>query len=1620
MDATILMPARQSARFRLEWRSLVELVRSRAETEGHRNLYTFLSEGATPERSLSYVELDRRARAIGACLQDSNAACQRVLLLFPPGLDYITAFFGCLYANAIAVPAYPPRQNRNIDRLRKVVYDARPAIALTTQTVMKEIEAGLSEYPDLKALRWIAADGLASQWCSEWRDLNADASTLAFLQYTSGSTANPKGVMVSHGNLLHNEELIQRAFGQSSDSIIVGWLPLFHDMGLIGNVIQPLYAAAECVLFSPMSFLQRPFRWLETISKYRATTSGGPNFAYDLCVRKISPEDRETLDLSSWSVAFNGAEPVRSETLDRFCAAFEPCGFRREAFFPCYGLAEATLFVSGGPGNRKPVVQNFERTALDHNLVVSTSNGERDVRSLVSCGDAPEHQVLIVDPESHTACEKGAVGEIWVSSESVAQGYWNQAEESNRTFQAILDNGAGPYLRTGDLGFIDNGQLYITGRLKDLIIIRGRNCYPEDIEHTVGQCHRALRPGEGVVFSTEIEGEERLIVVHEVARDYRGDDLTKVVENVRRRVAEDHDLQFFHVALVQPGTLLRTSSGKVRRQAMKKTFLEGKLRVLYEWRYSQKLGTKTVEPVAIDLETTREWIAVRVAALVGIARVEIDCDAPIVRYGMDSLAGMELAHSIEANFGAVLPVTTLLGDLSVSEIAQLVFDQCGQTDQRPAVQPAVITPEIAFPLSQGQAALWFLHRLAPQSAAYNVVGAATLRGEVDATALRRAFQALVDRHPVLRTRFETFGGEPSQIIQENVTLFFHEDSSPLSDADFSNRIAEEARRPFDLENGPLIRLALFTRNGGDRLLVLVAHHIVIDMWSVAVLVKELKSIYEAAASGGIATLPAPEFSYHDFVAWQQEELAGPHGQQLQQFWQSELSGELPVLNLNTDHPRPYLQTYEGASKSIRLDDTTVNRLQELAREHLLPIHSVLLAAYATLLYRYTNQDEVIVGCPTSGRTDRRFQSLVGYFVNPLPIRIRLNGTMTFQQLLAGVRETVQRAFAHQDYPFPRIVDDVSADRDPSRSPVFQTTFVFEQAPRFVDQSLAAFALGEEQAQLKLGPLTLESVRIDQAISQFDLSLLVAPIKDELSVALQYNTSLFEPSTIEKMLGHFRVLVDEITARPEQKILDLPMLTQREQQQLLVEFNDTQSDYTRGDSVHQLFEAQVEKTPHATALVYDGGAVNYEELNRKANRLAHHLRALGVGPESRVAILLQRTPDMIAAMLAVLKAGGAYVPLDPAYPSDRLSFMLEDSEASALICNETLARESWTQSVPPAVAGGSAITTQDDFRHLLVIDPPATAGGTDCIQAPPLTCQDTRAHQSGQETLAHQSWIQSVPPAVAGGSTVGIQARCLTVDAKQIKLINLDNDAELIAQQSDDNPQSRVKAENLSHVIYTSGSTGRPKGVAIEHQNVIHFLHWAHQTFATKELSGVLAATSICFDLSVFEIFAPLTSGGTVILANDALHLATHSAASSVTLINTVPSAMTGLLRLGAVTPNVLTINLAGEALKNSLVQQIYAETNVRRVFNLYGPTEYTTYTTGVEVQRGSSNEPTIGKPIANTRVHILNENSALVPVGVVGEICVGGKGLARCYLNRPELTAAKFIPDSLSHDAGSR
>ncbi len=614
-ETTPAATAETAAAADIPWKSLVELGRARAASHGDLPLYTFLPDRGPGEGAvLTYAGLDLRARAIAAALLRSGAGGQRALLLYPPGLDFIAAFFGCLYAGIVAVPAYPPRSARALPRLLEIARDARPAVALTTAELKAAIGGLAAQVPELGALRLVATDEVPPAEAEGWSDPGVTGEALAFLQYTSGSTAAPKGVMVSHRNLLHNEEMIRQAYGQTADSVIVGWLPLYHDMGLIGNVLQPLFLGARCVLFSPISFLQSPKRWLAAISQYRATTSGGPNFAYDLCVRKIGAADRADLDLSSWDVAFNGAEPVRAETMERFAAAFAGCGFRPAAFFPCYGLAEATLFVAGAAG---PRAVDFDRAQLEAGEARRSAgsagigrlaglpagsagtpgNGgaaeplpaaDPASRTLVSSGHAwLDQELAIVDPETLRRCAEGKVGEIWVRGPSIAQGYWKRPEATAETFQGRLagEPAAAPFLRTGDFGFLDGGDLFVTGRLKDLVIIRGRNLYPQDIELTVERSHPALRPGCGAAFSVEIGTEERLVVVQELERTegsaaLAADAVDAIAEAVRRAVAEEHEAQVQQIVLLRAGSIPKTSSGKIQRRACRAALLGGKLEVL--------------------------------------------------------------------------------------------------------------------------------------------------------------------------------------------------------------------------------------------------------------------------------------------------------------------------------------------------------------------------------------------------------------------------------------------------------------------------------------------------------------------------------------------------------------------------------------------------------------------------------------------------------------------------------------------------------------------------------------------------------------------------------------------------------------------------------------------------------------------------------------------------------------------------------------------------------------------------------------------------------------------------------------------------------------------------------
>lgn len=575
--------------------TLVDILRDRAEEKPYQTVYKFLVDGETEEISLTYRQLEQKAKAIAAYLQSICTPGDRVLLLYPAGLDYITAFFGCLYAGVIAIPAYPPRPNRSLNRIQNILQNAQTDIALTNSETLQSLERQLKISPELQSLRWITTDSLEHSWESNWREPKLTEDNIAFLQYTSGSTAEPKGVKIAYKNLLHNLEAIHRCFRHSPQSKGVIWLPPYHDMGLIGGVLQPLYGDFSVTLMSPLMFLQNPLRWLKAISRHQATTSGGPNFAYDLCVRKFKPEQLTGLDLSSWQVAFNGAEPINHETLKKFAATFAPYGFDYSAFYPCYGMAEATLIISGGSKNAV-VTTTVQGKALEQNKIAIADINDPHPHTLVSCGvSLIDQKIVVANPETLVSCQPGEVGEIWVSGSSIAQGYWKQPQITEATFNAYLqDTREGPFLRTGDLGFLEQGELFFTGRLKDMIVIKGRNHYPQDIEKTVEETSSWIRPSCVASFSVEIQGEEKLIVLAEVDRRYWSSNRSSAKSNgnsasakiigvreltqlIRREISKNHDLQAYTTLLLKPGSLPKTSSGKIQRHACRAEFLANTL-----------------------------------------------------------------------------------------------------------------------------------------------------------------------------------------------------------------------------------------------------------------------------------------------------------------------------------------------------------------------------------------------------------------------------------------------------------------------------------------------------------------------------------------------------------------------------------------------------------------------------------------------------------------------------------------------------------------------------------------------------------------------------------------------------------------------------------------------------------------------------------------------------------------------------------------------------------------------------------------------------------------------------------------------------------------------------------
>ncbi|KRP90506.1 MULTISPECIES: non-ribosomal peptide synthetase [Pseudomonas] len=1217
-------------------RTLVQSLQQRAAQTPDQVALRFLAESAEHSVVLSYRDLDQRARTIAAALQANAGLGERAVLLFPSGPDYVAAFFGCLYAGVIAVPAYPPESTRrhHQERLLSIISDAEPRLLLT----IASLSEGLAQIEN--APKVLSVDTLEAQQADQWVEPDLKADDIAFLQYTSGSTALPKGVQVSHGNLVANEVLIRRGFGidLNPDDVIVSWLPLYHDMGLIGGLLQPIFSGVPCVLMSPAYFLGRPLRWLEAISEYGGTISGGPDFAYRLCSERVSESALERLDLSRWRVAYSGSEPIRLDTLERFAEKFAACGFTPNNFFASYGLAEATLFVAGGTRGR-----GIPALRLDEQALAANRAEPGQGPAIMSCGTSqPDHAVLIADPHTLTELPDQCVGELWATGPSIAHGYWRNPQASAKTF---IQHAGRTWLRTGDLGFIRDGEVYITGRLKDLLIVRGHNLYPQDIEQTIEREVEVVRKGRVAAFAVNDQGLEGIGIAAEISRSVQKIlPPEALIKAIRQAVAEACQQAPSVVVLLNPGALPKTSSGKVQRAACAIRHADGSLDS-----YAQFPGQPgQASEVALESDLQRQIAAIWCEQL---QLAHVAGDDHFFLLGGNSITATQVVARLRESLGLELSLRLLFEAPTLAAFATAVaqLQQDGGVAQG-AIH--VLSRQEDLPQSLAQNRLWITWQLDPHSSAYTIPGALHLRGELDEDALRHSFQQLIQRHEALRTRFYERDGQAFQRVE--ATADFELPIIDLSDLPNTEREAraqevreDQARSPFDLEKGPLLRVTLVRLGDEEHQLLVTLHHIIADGWSLNILIDEFSRLYAAAAQGQSLELPQLALQYADYGSWQRQWLAEGEGQRQLTYWKAQLGDEHPALNLATDHPRAAQHRHSASRHRQRLDARLSAAIRQTAQAHDSTPFMLLLATFQTLLYRYSGQRDIRIGVPNANRPRHETQGLIGFFINTLVLRAELDGRLPFNQLLAATRETTLAAQAHQDLPFEQLLEAFPQAREQG---LFQVMFNHQQ------RDLSALR--------RLPGLLAEELPWHSREAKFDLQLHSEEDRNgRLSLSFDYADELFDCATIQRLAEHFIHLLQAVCTQPQHAIGDLPLMQADEQQPW--------SEAPCAPARHWLPELLNQQTSDATALVWQDGSLTFAQLHTQANRLAHYLRDKGVGPDVCVAIAAERSPQLLIGLLAIIKAGGAYVPLDPDYPAERLAYMLKDSGVQLLLTQTAL-------------------------------------------------------------------------------------------------------------------------------------------------------------------------------------------------------------------------------------------------------------------------------------------------------------------------------------------------------------
>ncbi|PWK05376.1 non-ribosomal peptide synthetase, partial [Tumebacillus permanentifrigoris] len=1172
-----------------------------------------------------------------------------------------------------------------------------------------------------------------------------DAERLAYVMYTSGSTGMPKGVAMTHRSALNTVLDCNRILNLTENDRVLSVASFCFDLTVV-DMFGTLGVGGAVVLIPKQKDVRRI---VEIAIEHEITVWNSVPSVVELGLLYLQEGYRNTT--------------VRNFMLSGDFIPLDLLGKVRE-FFP-----EAKLFSFGGCTEVGIWSLYFPIEQIEPEW------------TNIPYGYPLSNQQIYVLNKDLQPCPLEVEGELYFAGDGLAIGYYR---DEVRTREAFIDHPEfGRLYNTGDYSILKRqGYIKLLGRKDFQVKIRGFRVEMHEVR-------LALLKHEGVREAVITARNHANILGHKFLCAYvtaePGVTMRSLREHMGERLPEFMVPSYFVIMDEIP----LSANGKVDIKALPAPELSSEPETVF------KAPRTEVEVALADA-----WKDV-----LGLEKVGVDDN--FFALGGDSIKALRVIAKLSSAF--TVEIKSVFEQQTIAGLAALLEGDQAQTSARSGHEIQVISHAEPLPLSFAQQRLWVLEQLVPGTDAYNMPMAARLIGDLRIDALEYSLNEVLQRHEALRTTFADVQGQPVQIIAPMSPMqLAAEDLRAEADRHqlALRLVQEEAQRPFDLRTGPLFRARLMQVEDQEHVLVLNMHHIISDGWSIGVLIREVTALYEAFVQGAPSPLTDLPVQYADYAAWQREWLQGDVLEGQLSYWREQLGGELPALQVPTDRPRPPVQTYRGGTERFTISKSLVDALQAIGQRYGATQFMTLLGAFQTLLYRYSGQEDFTVGTPMAGRVHEETEGLIGFFVNTLVMRTDLSDDPTFVDLLSRVRDMSIGAFANQDVPFEKLVEELQPERDTSRTPLFQVMFVLQNTP---------------VAEAHFSGLTLVPIDADNQAAKFDLVLTLEEQTDGMLGVFQYNSDLFDAATIQRMSQHFENLLMAMTADPMQKVAEVPLLTSSEEQVLLVDWNQTDADFPRTVTMHHLFEAQVERTPEAIALVVGEQRLTYRELNARANQVAYYLRRLGVQQESLVGVYLQRSVEMVVGMLGILKAGGAYVPLDPAYPQERILYTMEDAEATVLL-------------------------TQSDLQEQL---------------------------------------------------------------PSSLKTVCLDTEWASIAQEAEQNPSfaQETSATHLAYVIYTSGSTGRPKGVAIEHQSAVAMINWAQGEYSQQDLEGVLFSTSICFDLSVYELFVTLSSGGKLILAENALHLPQLPAKDEVTLINTVPSAIAELLRIGGLPTTVRTV-----------------------------------------------------------------------------------------------------------------